>query len=83
MRSQNSFSQREGRQPRSRLEVRGAQGRRRCPWSWQQGGNLPEGMEELGLGGGQEIGKTQKEGVGKVPTRGPGAVDAEGTWAVG
>ena len=40
-------------------------------------------MEELGLGGGQEIGETQKEGGGKVPTRGPGAVDAEGTWAVG
>ena len=56
MRSQSSFSQREGRQPSSRLEVRGARGRRGCPW------NLPEGKEELGLGGGQETGETQKEG---------------------
>lgn len=77
MRSQNSFSQREG------LEVRGARGTRGCPWSWQQSGNLPEGKEELGLGGGQETGETQKEGWGKVPMRGPGVVDAEGTWAVG
>ena len=60
MRSQNSFSQREGRQPSSRLEVQGARGRRGGPW------NLPDGMEDLGLGGGPETGETQKDG-GKSP----------------